>query len=253
MTYSQGDMDAILGKRRARARIRCRAIRPIAGGQPAGDKGLRSFVEHHLGLEPGSKDFEDAVKRISEEEIGEVDVTAEGGEVETKEVYQVNCIRKSKIGPFLLEHQVKAMLKQAASRMGIFKKKIGSKGDLAEMGTVRAAGASLMDPKRPWEIYLLAGSKKPAATHWEKISGSVNTPKGKKSIMHHTEVTQEGAEFEFEVDWMPTKLKKADFLALVAAATQIGIGSCQSLGYGKWEVVEMDVKMPKGESEEAAD
>lgn len=248
MGYTQRDLDKLLEKRRARAVVRCRTLRSIAGGQPASDKGLKAFVEHHLGLEPGSKEFEEAAQRIKHEEIGEKETTPEGGELETQEVYQVNCLRSSERGSFVLEHQIKALIKQACSRLDLFVKKRGSKGDVAELGTVRAHGVSLQDPDRPWEIYLRDKNGEPAGTAWAAICGSVSTPKGKKSIMHHTEISEESAEFEFEFLWKSSKLGKNDFLMVMAAATQIGLGSCQSLGYGKFEVVEMEVELPAKEA-----
>jgi len=243
MTYTQRDLDKLLGKVRARATVTCRSVRKIAGGQPATDKGLDAFVQHHLGLDPESDKGKEAISRIKDKEIGERATGTEDGELDNKEVYQVNVIRRNRTGPFLLEHQIKAMLKQAASRLGLFVKKRGSKGDMAELGTVRAHGESLQDPTRPWEIHLrLNGSA--AETSFDQITGCVSTTQGKKSIMHHTEVVDEGTEFAFEFDWIPTKLKKSNMLEIIAAATQIGIGSCQSLGYGKYEVVEMEIEMP---------
>jgi len=243
--YTQDDLDALMEKTRAKAIVECEFLRECAGGVPAGEKGLAAFVEHHLGLVPDTPDFEDAIKRIEKEEIGERETTEEGGEVDTASVYQVNIIRHSEHGAYLADHQIKALLKQSASRMGIFsaKGKIGSKGDLAEMGTVLAYGDSLQDPTRPWEIHLRNGDGA-ASTRYQEISGSVNSPKGKKSILHHTEVAAEGSRFSFALLWPETKLKSDDLVATIAAATQIGLGSCLSLGYGRFRVNNLEIIKP---------
>jgi hypothetical protein len=240
-TYTQRDLNSLIEEIRTTATIRARFIRPLAGGQPAGEKGIQSFVQHHLGLDPESEEFAKAVERISKEEVGERETTPEGGEVETSEVYQVNVIRRSEYGPFVLEHLIKALLKQAASRLGIFTAKKGAKGDMAEMGTVEAFGDSLADPNRPWEIHLIKDGAA-AKTEYAVISGSVNTPKGKKSIQHNTETCEEGAEITFRISWPPNKLKADDMAKVIGAATVIGLGSCLSLGYGRFEVVKMTVE-----------
>jgi len=250
MTYTQRDLDKLMSKRRGRAIVKCRAVRKIAGGQPAGDKALAAFVKYHLDLDPESNEGKSAIARIKNEEIGERDTGTPEGELDNKEVYQVNVIRRNMNGPFLLEHQIKAMLKQSASRLGYFVKKRGSKGDMAELGTVRAHGTSLQFALRPWEIHLRKNGQS-APTSYDQITGCVSTTQGKKSIMHHTEVADEGSEFAFEFDWIPDKLGKNAMLEIIAAATQIGIGSCQSLGYGKFEVVELDIDMPVKVKKEA--
>ncbi|MFH1724300.1 MAG: hypothetical protein ABII00_06725 [Elusimicrobiota bacterium] len=240
MGWTQRDLDAVLDAERERAVVRCRLLRPLAGGQPAGEKALRAFAEHHLGLAPGTAEFDAALARIQSEEIGERETTPEDGEVKEESVYAVNVIRRGEKGPYILEHMVKALLKQAASRMGIFKAKPGAKGDVAEMGTVEAAGESLQDLVRPWEIYLRRNGR-PVGTSYALISGSVRTPQGKKSIQHHTETAEEGGEFTFAFSWPARKFSKDDLKRTLAAATKIGIGSCLSLGYGRFELVSAEV------------
>jgi len=239
-TLSQNDLDRMLQHIRSTATITARFLRPLAGGQPAGDKGLAAFVEHWLKISPDSPEFQQAIDRIKNEEIGERETTPEAGEVQTETVYAVNVIRRGEHGPYVAEHQIKAMLKQAASRLGLFTAKKGSKGDVAEMGTVTAAGDSLQDPKRPWEIHLRKGGRA-AATEFHSISGSVGTPSGKKSIQHHTEVCEEGAEFCFKIEWPAKKLTATDMALVIAAASKIKLGSCLSLGYGLFEVMSMEI------------
>jgi hypothetical protein len=238
--YTAKQLNNLLEARRGRAVVHCKFVRPHAGGIPADEKGVCGFVEHHLKLVPETKEFKEAVKRIMEEEIGSSNTTPEEGELEDEHVYQLNVIRRNGHGPYLLEHMIKAAMKVAASKLGIFQAKRGSKGDMAEVGTVLAYGKSLQNPQRPWEIYLHKKGK-PVKTHYQKIQGSVNTPKGRKSVQHHTEITEEGVEFSFEFRWMENKLKASDIPKILATARVVGIGSCRSLGYGEFEVLSLEV------------
>ena len=243
-TVTQQDLDKILGSIRKTAVVNCRLTRPLAGGVKTDEKGLKAFIEHHLGIPPEASDFQPTFDRIMREEIGERDTTPEGGEVQTEEVYQINVIRADEDGPYIGEHQIKAMLKQSASRLGIFKAKgkLGSKGDLAECSTVSAHGESFRGDK-PWNIYLRDDTDcNVATTAFEIISGRVRTPQGAKSIQHHTESAVAGTRFTFALDWMPTKLTGSDIQSIIAMATQIGLGSCLSLGFGRFEVVSMEVE-----------
>jgi hypothetical protein len=239
---TQTELDEMLAKHRQTAQVNIRFLRPCVGGQPAGEKGLRAFAEHHLGLEPDTPEFDAAIARIGKEEIGERDEAPELGEVEEKKVYAVNVIRHGKDGmPYIAAHQIKALIKQACTRMGLFKSNAGSKGDVSELGTIQATGASLQDPERPWEVYLRKDGKA-AATSFLEITGSVGTPKGKMSISHHSELSEEGAELEFAIIWPAKKLTSKDMALVMAAASKIGLGSCLSLeDYGRFEVVRMEM------------
>jgi len=246
---NQSDLDAVLAKKRHRATVVCRAVRQLGGSQPADKKGLESFVQHVMGLDPDSEEFTEAVARIMDEEIGERETTPEGGELDEKSTYAVNVFRRNAHGPYLLNHQIQACIKAAASRLGFFVKKRGSKGDMAELGTVSAIGDSLQDPTRNWEIHCRNGVGE-AKVKFKRVNGKVSTPQGAKSIQHDTEFVEEGSNFAFEFSWMKGKLTPTDFLSVMAAATQIGLGSCRSLGYGRFEVVEMEVFPAEGDKKD---
>lgn len=237
-TYTQRDLDTILSEKRQVARVRLRFTRPYAGGVPAGDDALKAFVVHHLGLAEGTPEYAEAIARMRSEEIP---TTPLGGEVETAEAYALNVIRTGAAGPYVAAHQVKALFKQAASRAGYFKKKVGSKGDVSELGDALATGASFKNPAHPWEIYLVDGQGRAARVEIVKLCGSVGTPQGKKSIMHHTETAVEGSEIHFDFHWLKGKLTTEDFVTSMALASRIGLGSCQSFGYGRFDVVELEV------------
>jgi hypothetical protein len=250
--FTKDDLNKRAATFRSSAVVRCRFTRPHAGGQPATEKGLNAFVEHHLGLDPDSDDFKEALARITNEEIGEREDTPEEGELKEEKVYGVNVIRRNSSGPFILEHMVKAVCKVAASRLDYFVKKRGSKGDLSEMTVVRAHGASLKDEDRPWEITLTDKEGNPVGTHYELISGSISSPQGKKSIQHHTECTDEDCYFEFEYRWPAKKIKKNEILNIFSAIGDIGIGSTRSLNFSKFEVLEVELDIVKIEKEKKA-
>jgi len=246
--FTREDLNKRADKFRAKVVVRCRFTRPHAGGQPATEKSLQAFVKHHLKLDPDGQEGADAIARIMNEEIGEREDTPDGGELKEEKVYGVNVIRRNDNGPFILEHMVKACVKVAASRLGYFVKKRGSKGDLSEMTLVRAHGASLKDPERPWEIHLTDAEGNPVGTHYELISGSINSAQGKKSIQHHTECSDEDCYFEFEYRWPATKIKKNEMLDIMAAIGNIGIGSTRSLNFSKFEVIEGEIDLGKKEA-----
>ncbi len=215
-------------------------LQPLAGGMPADDKGLANFVSHVMGLEAGTKESDEAISRIKKDEIGQEDTTPDGGEVKTEKVYAVNIIRRSEHGPFILEHMVKAMLKQAASRATSKNAEPGVKNELSEGSVIVAHGDSLQDPARPWEIYLRQNGG-PTETEFLKVQGAVGDPKGgKRSISSDVEVAVEGSEFEFEIRYQGRKLKPDYLRNVVWAASQMSVGSCKAKEFGKFEVVKME-------------
>ena len=249
MTLTQADLDAQLAKVRSVATVRAKFLRQFVGGQPAKEEGVRAFVQHQALISPDTPEFEAMVQRILKEEIGDKEKSPEGAELQESSTYGVNVIRHSVAGPYIAAHQIQACIKQAASRLGLFMAKRGAKGDLAELGTVRAVDSSLADESRPWEI-ALTQSGAAAHTSFQLLSGSVSTPMGRKSIQYHAEMADEGSEFAFEIHWPATKIRGKDMGLILAAATQIGLGSCLSLGFGRWEVLDATIEIKKGKEDE---
>lgn len=256
--YTQADLDQILGRIRSKAVFTIRFLLPLLGTQPATEAGMAGYIEHHLKLDPQpdadgkptNPEFIACLNRIKSEEVGERDITPEGGEVEEKKVYGVNVMRKSAAGPFLLAHMVKAALKQSASRLGFFSgKKVGAKGDMSEMGEVMAEGESLQVKERPWEIYLRKDGKV-AKTYFDTERGSVSTAKGRMSIQYEAEHVEEGATAEFSFHWPARKLTEEDMAQVAAVATSAALGGARSLSHGKFEVVSLTIEAPeKGKSD----
>ena len=226
--------------------LRCECIfaTDMVGGLSASEEGIRAFVTHHLKIED-PEEAEKAVHRILKEEVGERDITPELGEIDEKQVYGVNVIRRSEHGPYIKDHMVKANLKNAATRINIFKDNWGVKGGIAEAGRITAIGVSLVEPDHPERIYLRDKSgDRPATTYFKEFSGSVSTPKGKNSIIHHSECAIPGSRFAYEMRFRPEKLKDDDMADLAAMAMIVGIGSVRSMENGKFRIVNCEIEIP---------
>jgi hypothetical protein len=238
-TYSTLDLEEAYSGLTIVVKADCEFVRELVGGLPAGRDGVELFVKYHLKLEGSAA--EEAVNRILDEEVGEKDVTPEEGEVKEKESYGVSIIRSDKVGPFIGDWMVKANLKVAASRIGLFKTKHGTKGDFAEFARVRAIGNSLNG--KPWAIHLHDKEGKSVATKFETLRGRVQTPAGPKSIVHDCQIVEPGALFSFE--WRIPKDSKAteeDIVKTFAVAQQVGLGSARSLERGKYKILKLDIQ-----------
>ena len=219
----------------------CVAATKIVGGQPADEIGVRAFVQHHLKLT--GDEAEGAVRRILKEEVGEHDTTPENGELKEKQVYGVNIIRRDSFGPYLGDWMVKACIKQAASRIGIFKEQRGSKGNFAEAGKVMAICESLKDVQQPNHIYLTNGNGEVAHTHFETFQGRVSGPMGAKSIMHDSEVADAGSRFAFRFHFLQGQIKEEDIVDLFSLAMVCGLGSVRSLECGKFRIEKLIIEL----------
>ena len=132
---------------------------------------------------------------------------------------------------------IKACLKQSASRLGIFQQKRGTKGDVAEMGTVFAYGISALDPRYPQRVYLRnSKGDGPAQTYFQEFMGRVQTPQGSKSVITDSECVNPGSRFEFGFRYAVGKISEDDVADMFACAMVIGLGSAKSFERGKFRV-----------------
>jgi hypothetical protein len=215
----------------------CTVSTKLVGGLPADRKALLAFAEHHLKIED-PQERENAVARMLNEEIGERDVTPEAGEMKEKQVYGVNVVRHDPIGrPYLGNWMIKACLKQAASRVGLFTETRGTKGNMSEAGSVSAIGPSLLDPAHPEQIYLVKpDSDDPAETFFEEFMGRVQSPQGPVSITHHSECVMPGSRFAFEFQFFRGGLDEDAIEKTLALSMICGLGSIRSLECGKFRI-----------------
>jgi len=213
----------------------CSLATELVGGLSADEDGIRAFVTHHLKLT--GDEIENAVQRILKEELGEREVPSDEGELKEKLTYGVNIIRRDEHGPYLGSWMAKACLKNAASRLEIFSKMRGTKGDISEMGEVHAYGVSLLDPDSPEKIYLRDPTgQSPAKTEFRSFKGRIQSPQGSASIIHDSEVALVGSRFEFAFRFYGKRIKSDDVVDMFASAMVIGLGSCRSFERGKFKI-----------------
>jgi hypothetical protein len=250
------ELDDLFNEGRISIDMTCRVLRGLVGGQPATEEEVEAYIKFHLKIDPLSDadEFQKTKKRIMTEELNQT-IVPDGAEVINEKVYSINAVRKSALGVWLGNWMMQACIKQTASRLGLLIHKsqgggkLGPKGDLAEMGRVEAIGISLVDPARPWEVHFRdPSSKGPATTHYETLRGSVDTAKGKMSIMYQAEVVDEGSLFSLRFSWPAGRLTAQDMCRIAANTRNVGLGSARSLGWGRFQILDLkgeDVKFEK--------
>lgn len=222
----------------------CEFESEMVGGVPADEKALRAFAQHQMNVPP--EEIEKVVRKILDTEL-QVDVDAPEGELEESIRYGVCKIRRTSFGPYIAGHMVQAMIKAAASRVGLFVKKKGSKGDLAEMGKVTAYGPSLRDVHDDdetialYKIHVVDKEGHPAPTIWQTFRGRVNNAAGSMSISSSRECVEVGNKFFFSYQFYDGKVTESDAVNIMAAASNIGLGSAKAFARGKFKVVRMEV------------
>jgi hypothetical protein len=227
------DLQKAYEGRTAVVRAECTFSTECVGGQPADEEGVRQFVKYHLKI-ADEQEQEKAVHRILTEELQ--DVRPEEGEVDEHKMYGLRSLRRTKSGPYLGDWMVKACIKNAASRLEIFKTIRGSKGNFAEAGRVRAWKYSLQEPEHPNLIFVRNSTEQPCHSYHREFMGRVQTPAGQASIIHHSECIEAGSRFAFEFRFMPGKVTENDMRDVLAMCMVVGLGSARSLERGKFSI-----------------
>jgi len=227
------DLQQAYENKTAVVRCECTFSTECVGGQPADEEGVKQFVKYHLKIEDEQEQAK-AVQRILTEELQ--DVRPEEGEVEENKVYGLRSLRRTKSGPYLGDWMIKACIKNAASRLEIFKTIRGSKGNFAEAGRVRAWKYSLQESEHPNLIFVRNSLDQPCHTYHKEFMGRVQTPQGQASIIHHSECIEPGSRFAFEFRFMPGKVKEEDMRDVLAMTMVVGLGSARSLERGKFSI-----------------
>jgi hypothetical protein len=245
-TYTQADLDGYYDDMTSRLTAECEFTTELVGGMAADHAGIEAFCRHHLKLE--GTDLEEAVTRIQNEEIGERKKgVADEAELDEKLTYGICIIRRDSFGPWLGNWMVKACLKAAASRLGLFVARRGSKGDVTEMGRVHAHGISFHPqvPQPHTHIHLIepaADGASGTATYFHDFRGRVSTPSGSMSIVSDRECVDAGTRFGFEFRWYSGKVGQDDMARIVAAMECVGLGSAKAFERGKFAVRSMTVE-----------
>jgi len=243
-TYTATDLRGAYEEMSGSLHCECRLTTELVGGQPAGQEGVRRFVEHHLHIADPDQQQE-AIDRILHTEMGQREITPEGGELKESESYGVNVIRSSEKGPWLGNWMIKANIKAAASRTGLFQSKRGTKGNFSEGGEAIAVGLSLLELEQPGHIYLIdAQSEHGAKTYFSRFQGKVSTPQGSNSIQHDSECVAPGTRFEFTFRFLPKSVTEEDLVKVMSLAQVIGLGSVKALERGRFTIDKMEVNLP---------
>jgi hypothetical protein len=245
-TFSSDDLEKRYQGVTACARAECTFVTEMVGGQPATPKGVEMFVRHHFLANGVKKPKEETVRaevqRILEKEVGSKDIRPELGELSDALSYGVNIIRRDTGGPWLGDWMIKACLKAAASRIGLLVSKRGAKGDMAEMGRVRAIDFSARSEELS-HVYLVDRTARlPAKTHFSTFMGSVSGAQGRKSIVHDSECVPPGTRFAFEYRFFDQRLTAEDAADIFACAMTIGLGSCKAMERGKFKIKKLTVE-----------
>lgn len=242
------------------AKIYIRFDTDVVGGVPASDEAILAFVQHHYHLT--GDDAIKAVARIKSEEIGTKGTATPEDELDTTLSYGLTQIRHSSWGPYLGDWMVKACIKVAASRLGLFVKVRGSKSDMTEMGQVSAIDWSLQPVKmqvvsegdphtaEPHQMIHLwvegkDGEVIPAPTSYRTFRGRVSTPSGYMSIVGDKEIAPPGTRACFEFRYYKHgKLTDENIANIISAMGVIGLGSAKAFECGKFTVMRAEINEP---------
>lgn len=226
--------------------VRCECVfaTEMVGGQPADEDGVRQFVVNHLKI-ADPKEQERAMARIMHEEVE--DAAGEDDELPEGKVYGLRAVRRDEHGPYVGDWMIKACIKNAASRLQIFRQHKGSKGNFAEAGRARAWKYSLQNQAQPNQIYIRNSVDAPAHTTHKDFMGRVQTPRGPVSILHQSEVIEPGSRFAFEFRFLNNNLHKNlvadDIKDVLALAMIVGLGSARSLERGKFRIESAEIEL----------
>lgn len=182
----------------------------VYGGIPKTEKMIENYVSSKFGVE--NVDLAEELKK-------EVDLV--------EETEKVSCgFRRDNGRPFLGDYQLKALLKQSATRLRLTTKKKGSKQDLTDGLFVNR---KLFFTKDGEPVMDVDGS--------EEFCGHVQTRKGKRSILKQSEYI-EGGELAFTIRVIKGGLVSAKNIKdLLLLGQEIGLGSNRSFESGKYDLL----------------
>lgn len=238
MIYTAKDLEDRFLELTGIARVRATFQTELVGGAPADEAGARIFVQHHLKLE--GDEAEAAIRRILSEEMGQPEGEVGEGELEEHRTYGLSILRRDECGPWIGTWMVKACLKCAATRLGLFMSKRGSKGDVAEGGRVIGIEASACAVHVD-RVHLVDEEDLPAKTYFRQFKGRVSSPRGSVSIVGDRECAPVGTRIAFEFRWKKGKLQDDDIANLFAMAQNIGLGSAKAFERGKFTIQELEI------------
>ena len=231
----------------------------ILGGNPVNPTVFRTHIEARLRREartaekkgvvpPSEERIQEIVKRRMEEMFGsDVDTTIESQEGKTRTTFKTNDL-----GPYIETRQIKAMLREMMSTLGITVAKRGSKQTLQHLICVKSCADSGGEPDGVWvnQINFERGDDgafvEEVDDHVE-MCAHVMGPLGPRSLIkQHDRIY--GSKIRFLIK-VPANLPKSQSTAvtrdeeiqrMLAHAQDDGLGACRSQGYGKFRVIKLE-------------
>lgn len=181
----------------------------LYGGLPRQAKMVDQYIEAKFGEE--NLDLAEKIK-------AEVDLVEETERVWTG-------FRTDEKGLYICDYQVKAMLKQCGSLLGIYTQKRGTKNIVKE--------ALFIKPSR---LYL--DREEPDGT--EDIAGHVMTMQGKRSILKRCDYALQPL-ISFQI-WLldVNKVTGDDLKSILELGQEVGLGSNRSFEAGKFDVTKFE-------------
>lgn len=199
----------------------------LCGGKPANDELLADHIRRTTGHddELTKRQIEDAQAKLPDlDGLQEI-------EEQKLEKSRTRFLSDEK-GLYIDTYQVKAMFRQSASMLGIYKKRIGTKNMCAE-------GAEIKGPDHEARLYL--GKKEPDGTEESVVHAM--TPKGPISGIKHVDYVEK-ARLSFEIWVLKTEsgekrhIGEKDVVEILTFAQENGLGADRARGMGKFDVVE---------------
>jgi len=212
----------------------------VCGGKPKSDDLLGTHIIRTTGHD------DEVTKRLIEQAME--GLPPQEGDLEEKVQSSSSRFLSDPIALYLDCYQAKAMLKQSASMLGIFKKRIGTKQVCSEGMEVKG----LQHERRlhfqkknsdasPDQTYSYV--EKPTGTYEATVH--VTTAKGKVSGIKRVDyLEEEGLILSFEVWILKTDsnekrhVGEKDLVEILKFSQENGLGADRSQGYGKFDVVE---------------
>jgi CRISPR/Cas system CSM-associated protein Csm4 (group 5 of RAMP superfamily) len=197
----------------------------ICGGKPQNDELLADHIRRKTGYndELTKKQLENA-KIMGEEGLRELTD-------EKLEKARTGFLSDGK-GLYIDTYQLKAMIKQSAQMLGIYKKKRGTKNMCAE-------GCEVKGPDHESRVYL--GVKVPDGTDENVVHAM--TPQGPISGIKHVDYVRK-PKLTFEVWVLKTApaetrhISEDDLVEILTFSQENGVGADRARGMGKFDVVE---------------
>ena len=229
----------------------------ILGGNPKSPEVFRSHIEARLRREakaavkrgdtpPSEERIQEIIARSMEEMFGsDVDTTISQQEEKAHTTFKSN-----EHGPYIESRQVKAMLREMMSTLGITQSKRGSKQTYQHLLAVQACD-EIGDPLEGELVNQLNfhrdGEYIDEPDDYVQLVAHVVGPQGPRScIKHHDRIFEPSIRFLVRAPANMPKtratavLRDDDIVKMLSHAQNDGLGACRSQAYGKFKITRLE-------------